>query len=91
MSTGGFELDLDGAVTFATHVALLARARALIARGDVTIDWVGAEAVDSSALALILACRRCAQAAGHRVEQRNLPGALVALAELYGVRHLVAA
>ena len=83
------QLDLTGAVTFATHTALRDNAVVLLRRGDVVIDWAGVDTVDSSALSLIFSCQRSARAAEHRVEHHNLPQALLALAELYGVSHLV--
>ena len=50
----GARLLLDGPVTLATHTALRAEAAALLGAGEWRIDWSGVEAVDSSALSLIL-------------------------------------
>ena len=44
---------------------------------------------DSSALAVLLACRRAAQAAGKLFEVCNAPAKLVQLAVLYGVAQLL--
>ena len=85
----GQRLLLDGPVTLATHVALRDAADALLGEDDLNIDWQGVDGVDSSALSLILHWRRRAAAAGHTIEQNNLPSGLTALAELYGVRDLI--
>lgn len=44
---------------------------------------------DSSALAVLLACRRKAEAAGKAFEVTNAPAKLVQLAVLYGVAQLL--
>lgn len=86
----GQRLLLDGPVTAATHVALREQARALFDADDLIIDWTKVDAVDSSALALILHWRRYAAAHGQQVSQANLPAGVTALAELYGVSELLA-
>ena len=85
----GQRLLLDGPVTLATHVALRDAAAALLGEDDLNIDWRGVEAVDSSALSLILHWRRRAAAHGHTITQSNLPSGLTALAELYGVSEMI--
>lgn len=86
----GPRLRIEGPVTLATHVALRDAAAALFADDTVDIDWQGVEAVDSSALCLILHWRRLATAAGRQLTQSNLPSGVTALAELYGVSEFVA-
>ena len=44
---------------------------------------------DSSALAVLLACRRATEAAGKAFEVRHAPAKLVQLASLYGVAQLL--
>ncbi len=85
----GARLVLDGPVTLATHAALRAQAATFVTDGDLEIDWSGVEAVDSSALALILHWQRASTARGARAVQTNLPKTLLALAELYGVQELL--
>jgi phospholipid transport system transporter-binding protein len=55
----------------------------------VTIDASGLCQLDTSALAVLLECRRLAQAWGKRFELRRAPGKLAALARLYGVDGLL--
>ncbi|MBK6657394.1 MAG: STAS domain-containing protein [Proteobacteria bacterium] len=87
----GQRLLLEGPVTLATHVALRDAAAPLMTDAALEIDWQGVEAVDSSALALILHWRREAAATGRGLTLRNLPAGVTALAELYGVSEFVAA
>lgn len=87
----GARLILAGAVTLATHVELRDAAAALLGDDDIVVDWSAVDAVDSSALCLILSWRRHATAAGRQVEQQHLPVGLTALAELYGVKELLGA
>ena len=46
---------------------------------------------DSSALAVLLECRRAAQARGQALQVRAMPAALASLAGLYGVQELLPA
>ena len=86
----GQRLVLDGPVTLATHVALRDAVAAQLIDDDLSIDWQEVAAVDSSALCLILHWRRAAATHGRHVSQHNLPAGLTALAELYGIRELLA-
>ncbi|MCC6706807.1 MAG: STAS domain-containing protein [Gammaproteobacteria bacterium] len=85
----GQRLLLDGPVTLATHVALRDAATPLMTDAALEIDWQGVDAVDSSALSLILHWRRAAVAAGRSITLHNLPSGVTALAELYGVSEFV--
>lgn len=57
--------------------------------GPVVVDASALQAFDSSALAVLLACRREALAAGHAFAVRGLPERLRVLAGLYGVQELL--
>ena len=57
--------------------------------GAVVVDASGLKAFDSSALAVLLECRREALAAGKAFSVRGLPARLRQLAGLYGVQELI--
>jgi phospholipid transport system transporter-binding protein len=88
-------LALDGALSFETLPDVLKASAEYAARADLpdrlTIDFAGIDAVDSSAVALLLEWRRQAQRIGKPLEFVNLPANLVALATLYGVEDLIEA
>ena len=54
-----------------------------------TLDAAGLARFDTSAIAVLLECRRIAQADGRRFDVRNVPGKLRDLAALYGVDALL--
>jgi phospholipid transport system transporter-binding protein len=56
---------------------------------EVTIDASGLKRFDTSALAVLLECRRLAQFGGRAFAVRRVPPALAALAALYGVDTLL--
>ncbi|MES2361957.1 MAG: STAS domain-containing protein [Pseudomonadota bacterium] len=58
---------------------------------DMAVDASALQEFDSSALAVLLACRREALAAGKAFSVRGLPARLRQLAGLYGVAELVPA
>jgi phospholipid transport system transporter-binding protein len=86
-------LALDGALSFETLPDVLRASAEYAARGDLpdrlTIDFAGVDAVDSSAVALLLEWRRQALRLGKKLEFVNLPANLVSLATLYGVGELI--
>jgi phospholipid transport system transporter-binding protein len=86
-------LTLDGALSFETLPDVLRASEEYAARPDLpdrlTIDFAGIDAIDSSAVALLLEWRRQAVRRGKRLEFVNLPANLVALATLYGVEGLI--
>lgn len=86
----GQRLMLDGAVTVATHRALRDALSAQLDSEDLHLDWSAVTAVDSSALSLILHCRREAAVRGHHLDHDQLPPGLKALAALYGVSDMIA-
>jgi phospholipid transport system transporter-binding protein len=82
-------ISLDGPVTFETTPQLLGRIKSLIDAGASTLTFRGITEVDSSALGLILACRREAMRHGHEIRFADLPANLTALAALYGISDLI--
>jgi phospholipid transport system transporter-binding protein len=64
---------------------MLAQAVAKQPAGELTLDAAQLQRFDTSALAVLLECRRIAQADGRGFVLRNVPPKLEALAELYGV------
>ena len=86
-------LALDGALSFETLPDVLRASEEYAARPDLpdrlTIDFAGVDAIDSSAVALLLEWRRQARRFGKKLEFVNLPGNLIALATLYGVEELI--
>jgi len=57
--------------------------------GEVVIDASPLQQCDTSALAVLLECRRLAQAWGRSFSVRNPPVKLASLAKLYGVGDLL--
>jgi phospholipid transport system transporter-binding protein len=57
--------------------------------GEVVVDASPLQQFDTSALAVLLECRRLAQAWGRTFSVRNPPDKLAALAKLYGVGDLL--
>lgn len=86
-------LALDGALSFETLPEVLRASEEYASRPDLperlTIDFANIDAVDSSAVALLLEWRRQAARLGKRLDFVNLPANLVALATLYGVEDLI--
>ena len=76
---------LAGDLTLGNASDWLAEGEAALKQGVVIFDLSGVGPLDSSALSLLLSLRRRAQAAGSRIEFRQLPESLVSLAKLYGV------
>lgn len=60
-------------------------------RAELVVDASALQQFDSSALALLLECRRQALAAGQGFSVRNAPALLRQLAGLYGVAELIPA
>jgi phospholipid transport system transporter-binding protein len=94
---GGFDGGADGArwtysgaLTFAEAGPVLEAARALPLPVSGTVDCGGIGAVDSAAVAVLLALRRRAAAENQPLSFANVPEALTVLAGLYGVEELLA-
>lgn len=66
-------------------------AQALPREGDaaVVVDAGALDQLDTSAIAVLLECRRQAQSLGRGFEVRRAPDKLVSLAKLYGVSGLL--
>ncbi len=80
---------MEEALTLERAHQLLSLGAEAIAQGVTEVDFARVGKVDSSALSLMLAWRRRAQAAGRRLEFRNVPDSLISLARLYGVDTLL--
>lgn len=76
---------LVGDVTLDTVPGLLHELKPLIASGMDTLDCTNIKNVDSSALGLLLACKREAMAQRIRLKYSGIPQGLLSLASLYGV------
>jgi phospholipid transport system transporter-binding protein len=81
----------SGALTFANAGPVLAQARALPLPASGVVDLSGLGAVDSATVAVLLAVKRLAQAAGRDLVFAGAPGSLVSLASLYGVEEILGA
>jgi len=57
--------------------------------GDLTFDLSAVRTCDSSAVAVVLAWQRAAQARGARLQLSGLPAGLASLATVYGVAPLL--
>jgi phospholipid transport system transporter-binding protein len=90
--TGSEVLLLPSTVTLAEArdaLRMLAQAVPRQPRDELTIDAAQLRRFDTSALAVLLECRRIAQADGRAFAVRNVPRQLTALAALYGVGGLL--
>ncbi len=76
---------LGGDVTLETVPAMLEKIRPLIRSGVDCLDCSNVKNVDSSAIGLILACKREAVAQQKSLKLTGLPNSLLSLASLYGV------
>lgn len=76
-------------LTFAEASRTFAAGLQAIAAGQADVDFGGVTAVDSSAVALLLAWRRAAAARGKPLRFHHLPAGLLSLAALYGATGLL--
>lgn len=60
-----------------------------IQRGDASFDLSAVRTCDSSALVVLLAWQRTAQAAGRSIEVTGVPDDMLSLAKVYGVNHIL--
>jgi phospholipid transport system transporter-binding protein len=81
--------QLPDRLGFANAKAALAEGLSAIAAGQREFDLSRVTAVDSSAVALVLAWKRAARARGVELEVVNAPDSLRSLAQLYGVARLL--
>jgi len=98
VAPGGFSADATGerwsyagALTFANASRVFSAAVAMPLPRSGDVDLSGLAAVDSSAVAVLLALSRRAQEEGKRLAFTEVPAALRALADLYSVEALLAA
>lgn len=85
-------LKLPSELTYRQARDCLLQLRPLVASFAANVVPVDASAVkvfDSSALAVLLACRRAAQAVGKQLQVQGLPKGLQSMAALYGVDGLL--
>ena len=80
---------VTGALTFANAGPALAAARALPLPATGVVECGGVAAVDSAAVALLLAVKRRAAAQGVRLVFTGVPVALATLASLYDVEEML--
>jgi len=78
-------------LTHASAKAVLAAGLQRIAAGAGGVDCASLAQFDSSALAVLIAWQRAAQARGAALEIVNLPAGLASLAQVYGVDTVIAA
>jgi phospholipid transport system transporter-binding protein len=78
-------------MTHASAKATLAAGMASIEAGAAGVDCAPLAEFDSSALAVLLAWRRAAEARGGAFEIANLPAGLASLAKVYGIDALLSA
>ena len=78
-----------GALTFADAGQVLAGARALPLPTTGVVECSGIAAIDSAAVALLLAVQRGATAQGVTLAFTGVPSALATLARLYGVEEIL--
>lgn len=91
---GGFEVDgerwrCSGEITFNSAAAVLAAAGELPLPAGGSIDCADIGAVDSAAVAVLVAIKRRAVAERRSVAFTNLSGPLLTLAELYDVASIL--
>jgi phospholipid transport system transporter-binding protein len=79
------KLDSITALTVQNAKAALDLGVAAIKAGQTVFDLASVQAVDSSAVAVLLAWKRTARKAGAALAYVNLPDSLQSLAALYGV------
>lgn len=88
MAESSSMLSLE-ALTFDNAQAALSQGCAALAAGETVFDLGGVKAVDSSAVALMLAWERRVRAQGRSLKFINVPAGVDALARLYGVDGLI--
>jgi phospholipid transport system transporter-binding protein len=83
--------SVAGALTVDSAAHLLAASETAPLPEAGVVSLAGVRAVDSAGVAVMLSWRRRADAEGKKLVFADVPPALVALAELYGVEQLLAA
>jgi phospholipid transport system transporter-binding protein len=80
-----------GALTYASAGAVLAAATRMPLPATGEVDLADVDAVDSAAVAVLVALKRRAASEGRPLTLANPPTALTALAQLYGVEEILVA
>jgi len=85
----GDRLVLSGRLTMSTVPAPYETGLQHLASDDLLVDFAKVEAVDSSAVSMLLGWSRAAQAQKRSLRVENLPADLTSLANLYGVAEML--
>lgn len=80
---------LSGRLTMDTVPALYASGLQQLATEDLLVDFSGVEVVDSAAVSMLLGWARAAESNKRRLRVKDLPDALLSLANLYGVAEML--
>ncbi len=83
------QLFIVGALNQQSAPELQTAGERLVVQADRVVNLEGVEAVDSSAIAVLLSWMRAARAAGKQLSIIAAPPAFVSLASLYGVTPLL--
>lgn len=89
MHTLALPAVLTAETAVVAHAQLLRSMQALPASAAVALDASGVQSFDSAGLALLLACRRAAQAQGRSLRVQGWTPSLQSLAQVYGVMPLL--
>ena len=84
-------LRVSGGLTMQTVPALYTEGLQYLNQDGLVLDFSQVEAVDSSAVSLLLGWMRVARQKNHELQIENLPDSMVSLAGLYGVSELLPA
>jgi phospholipid transport system transporter-binding protein len=85
----GERLLVSGRLTIATVPTLFETGLQHLTRDDLLADFSQVEAIDSSAVSMLLGWLRAAQRSQHTLRVTGLPEDLLSLAHLYGVFELL--
>ena len=85
----GDRLVVTGRLTLATVPELYQTGLQYLASEDLLVDFSGVEAVDSSAVSMLLCWVRAAEIKQRSLRVTGLPDDLMSLAELYGVAEMM--
>ncbi len=80
---------LPESITLLNVNAVLSATLLALGEGRDTLDFSAVQTLDSTALALVLACRRVLEAQGKTLRCANIPANLNALSKLYGVEQFL--
>ena len=89
ISREGDRLALSGRLVMSTVPALYESGLQHLAAADLQVDFSGVEAVDSSAVSMLLGWTRAAQKQGRNLRVKNMSADLTSLAHLYGVDEML--